>query len=465
MTWTREEDLPTPGIVTTLDGSIAWWLNVLWALEPPPGAYGEHGVYARRGPQEHTLLEVADWIEAERPDLNRFDWPAAVLAAREWHRRFSLTAGYRQPVAPGNTVLLARWPDGATLVQLTSKFDFAAEGTSMGHCVGGNRDADGFAPGDGHYWNLWRDGKAVLISYRDATGLPRATLELGRNELAQDGGRSDLDLTYLDQAQGPGDGPLDLLVAMRLYHWYAPVFVKDYLRSYETLTQLIHGLIDGHPFVPDDTGDIQGDPATLKDLLEGDDPFGLWDFGEILTERVDAVRLDDGPIEMVLDALTDFRKKVGQHTPAGKLDMEEFVNLTMNLAIHLVSTRDESYHLMTLGGGFQAYEGADGSSQGLTPWFVMLDVEVPVDDSAQFTWRIVQTENREDGPVELDVYLPNDNPFQMLRTLGLLKTRAEAGEALTEMARHEDADVDAVERVAEPTFRPYVAHHTEPGHF
>ena len=64
LTWTREEDLPTPGIVTTLDGSIAWWLNVLWALEPPPGAYGEHGVYARRGPQEHTLLEVAYWIEA-----------------------------------------------------------------------------------------------------------------------------------------------------------------------------------------------------------------------------------------------------------------------------------------------------------------------------------------------------------------------------------------------------------------
>jgi hypothetical protein len=197
-------------------------------------------------------------------------------------------------------------------------------------------------------------------------------------------------------------------------------------------------------------------PAGLADLLEEDDPFHLWDFGERLTERVDAERLDDGTIEAVLDVLTDFRKRVRTETAAGKLDLEEFAVLTMNLAISLVSTKDDTHHLMTLGGAFECGEQRkDGTSPGLSPWFVMLDVEVPADESAYFTWSFYQTENREDGPVGVEVYMPDENPFRALRKLGLLKTQSEAGDFLTEMVRHEDADVDAVERIAEPIFRPY----------
>ena len=466
ITWTSTDPLPVPhGVATPLDASITWWLDVLWALEKQepgkPLSFAERGVYHDEGPTHHQIMEVMDWILMEKPNLTQYDWPSARDAASVWHRAFALCAGFGQPVAAGNTRLLARWPDGATLVQLTSRRDFADEGTSMGHCVGGPHQRDEPAPGDGHYWNSYRDGKIVIISYRDPAGRPRATLSFGRPEEdhVESPGLADL---YLDEAQGPGDGPLDLIVAMRLFHWLRPGWEfadeeETTARCYDLLTQLIHDLKKGGSFQYEEGNDDVVGEATLSDLLDNDDPFSLREFGIELGGAVEIARQNrvNAP-----DRLSQDIKEVGailwnlrhwvMDSYAGRLDLERFSRGVNAIAADLIKPvvgDGEEVQIFVLRGQIR-----DGDSQ-IPLWTAWLDALVQPGEPVQFTWSFAATDNRKDGIHSLDVDVERENPFRFLRRSGHLPTWSEAREVLTNLVRPEDADVENAERVAEIEFR------------
>ena len=124
-----------------------------------------------------TLELIFDWAVATGTDLWPLRWDEAVAAQRNWHDKLSGGKGYRETVP--EAVVLARWPDGAHIDRLTTKEHLSWEGSSMGHCVGGNIDPDtGMAPGDGHHYQMMRDGESIYLSYRGTDDVPVATIQL-----------------------------------------------------------------------------------------------------------------------------------------------------------------------------------------------------------------------------------------------------------------------------------------------
>jgi hypothetical protein len=121
------------------------------------------------------LPTLRDWFLATAPKLQDLHWPQALEKARRWHKRFAGGLGFRRPVPAAFPIV--EWPDGARIERLLLKSDFAAEGTAMGHCVGGDMNRGGIADGESSYWQGTRDNHGVILSYRDAEGIPQATLE------------------------------------------------------------------------------------------------------------------------------------------------------------------------------------------------------------------------------------------------------------------------------------------------
>jgi hypothetical protein len=136
---------------------------------------------------------IGDWVRAVHPDLSRLSFAEAWNQQAAWHGRFDKPLGFGLPVAMyPEDVVLHTWPDGATLVDIRSKRGLTAEGVSMAHCVGG-------------YWSKVRDGESDILSYRDATGIPRATLEMIVGDRAESGWARWADMKQL---YGPRDRPL-----------------------------------------------------------------------------------------------------------------------------------------------------------------------------------------------------------------------------------------------------------------
>jgi len=182
-----------------LEASIAMAQGAWQVLDRP---FREAGLFLRH------LDDLADWVQAEHPDLFRYTLPQALTAMAAWQATLRATNFYRK--APTASVqALTRWPDGATLVRLTTREALRQEGEAMGHCIGGPV-RQGRAPGGGHYWQEVRDGVAMALSYRDARGVPQATL-YGRREKSREYGVG----VYLAQVQGPGDQEIEDLVAVR----------------------------------------------------------------------------------------------------------------------------------------------------------------------------------------------------------------------------------------------------------
>lgn len=127
---------------------------------------------------------IRDWVrETEAPytdqtllRLRALTWDQIVAAAADWHTRMRGGLGYGKPVADAFVVL--RWPDGVTLQRLFTKRDFAAEGASMGHCVGGDQDETHLPRGDSGYYRSTRDGHGATFSLRSPSGVPAATFEV-----------------------------------------------------------------------------------------------------------------------------------------------------------------------------------------------------------------------------------------------------------------------------------------------
>jgi hypothetical protein len=107
---------------------------------------------------------IVDWYEATNPDLSGMTLRQALDGQRIWHESFKKNANYRGPVTRG--VPVWRWDDGATIERLVTKIQVEQEGLSMGHCVGGK-------------WSDIREGRLLVFSYRNAKGVPEATLALG----------------------------------------------------------------------------------------------------------------------------------------------------------------------------------------------------------------------------------------------------------------------------------------------
>jgi hypothetical protein len=61
---------------------------------------------------------------------------------------------------------------------LTEKKDLANESMSMGHCVGGPDRGGGRRDGESSYWQEVRESHITILSLRDGSGIPRATIEV-----------------------------------------------------------------------------------------------------------------------------------------------------------------------------------------------------------------------------------------------------------------------------------------------
>ena len=137
------------------------------------------------------LPSLLDWFEEEAPNISSMSWRQAHNASREWHLRFASTATFRSPIPDG--IRVAEWPDGDHIDILVTKMRLENEENSMGHCVGG-------------YWPRVRNRDTFIFSYRQADGMPLATLETGpdgymiqlrapRNDVVED--RKILDLFFV----------------------------------------------------------------------------------------------------------------------------------------------------------------------------------------------------------------------------------------------------------------------------
>jgi hypothetical protein len=143
---------------------------------------------------------ILDWVEQENISLQDRTWMDAIAEARAWHLAgFTEEGTYRGPVIPG--VMAMVWADGARLDRLVTKVQVEQEGRSLNHCVGG-------------YWPQVRDGKVAVYSYRDANGVPYATLSFN---IEQHHGYSNIEL---DQFKGHNDQVvINEAVEHRLTRW------------------------------------------------------------------------------------------------------------------------------------------------------------------------------------------------------------------------------------------------------
>lgn len=148
-------------------------------------------------------ISIRDWFTATHPVITGQTWNDLVAQAEAWHRRMRTQIGYGKPVADALVVL--RWPDGVTLQRLVTKRDFAAEGASMGHCVGGDQDEHRLPNGDSGYYRKSRDGTGATYSLRAPSGIPAATFEVVFHRVFSPKEMPTWRYAEVTQIQGPED--------------------------------------------------------------------------------------------------------------------------------------------------------------------------------------------------------------------------------------------------------------------
>lgn len=144
------------------------------------------------------LNALSDWVETARPpNLFSLSLPEAIREAAAWHGQYK-TKGYRgvAPLGKEDRDEL-RWADGGRIVRLLSRRGMENEGIAMNHCVAS------------HLGRV-REDRTRVYSYRDATNVPQATVEV-ESGVTQ--------LTVLD-LEGPGNGDIvDLVAARRMAYF------------------------------------------------------------------------------------------------------------------------------------------------------------------------------------------------------------------------------------------------------
>ncbi len=184
--WYDQAPLPPAGLQTRFDGIATWLLGRLVAGDAVPRAVPVGF------DMEMPLGEIADWANATDIDPVGLTWAEAHEAAWRWWSSEVRHIRPRTPV-PEATVLI-RWPDGARVDRIQTPHEIDSEGLSMDHCLRRHL----------HYRDDSDRGDIVLLSYRDPTGIPQATVEVdvtGRD----DGGHPE---PRIVQLQGPCNGPI-----------------------------------------------------------------------------------------------------------------------------------------------------------------------------------------------------------------------------------------------------------------
>lgn len=199
--WVGERDLfeqqkPLSAFPTFERDKATTFYHIARALiEAPPDRLEEENL----GNWGTRITELLDWVDAMHPDLSRMTWAEMEAAATAMHQALLTTTGsllYRG-VLPDAWVL-ATGPDGWSVQRLLTKAEFAAEGTSMAHCIGGPVRPNGRPDGQSQYFQKSRDNEAIYLSIRQA-GLPIATIEI----------TGDPGAWRIEQVQGPQDGEIE----------------------------------------------------------------------------------------------------------------------------------------------------------------------------------------------------------------------------------------------------------------
>lgn len=154
-----------PGVTTGQEGFLRWAFGA-WTVDARP----------RMLPLSvEALRTVRDWAFSTGADLRGLTWGKAVGQAEAWH---AIQAAAVQEELPGGTpflpsgtqVLVRRWEDGWTLVDLRDAAALDAETAALGHCVG-----------LGAYDDLVATGRGQILSLRSPDGRPRVTIEVNND--------------------------------------------------------------------------------------------------------------------------------------------------------------------------------------------------------------------------------------------------------------------------------------------
>jgi hypothetical protein len=98
--------------------------------------------------------------------IERVSWADAEAMSEAWHAAIA-RAGSRSRNLIAGTSRIMEYEDGVHVAELLTAKALAAEGSTMGHCVGG-------------YWRRVQSGDTRIVSVRDRNAQPHVTIELGR---------------------------------------------------------------------------------------------------------------------------------------------------------------------------------------------------------------------------------------------------------------------------------------------
>lgn len=131
-------------------------------------------VYTPSKPAMEAFLvraaDTMDWIESLPVNdrrirrIERMAWSDAEKLAEAWHASLAKARKASSGIMEG-VRKLADLSDGAFAGELNTAAALRAEGSAMGHCVGG-------------YWNRVSAGDTRIVSIRDKDGHPHVTIEL-----------------------------------------------------------------------------------------------------------------------------------------------------------------------------------------------------------------------------------------------------------------------------------------------
>jgi len=159
------------------DPLFPWMATQLAKLLKVDDKADSYYLWRRRLPQSGNLL--AQWYDAERPDLGKYSLLDAYEQAEWWQKEKAIET----PPTQGEVV--TKLANGWTAQKLTTKKQLEEEGDRMVHCVGG-------------YHRAVADGSSIIYSLRDPEGHPHVTIEV---KPARAYGRSH-GKSYVEQTMG-----------------------------------------------------------------------------------------------------------------------------------------------------------------------------------------------------------------------------------------------------------------------
>jgi len=198
--------------------------------------------YLNRRALSRTGNLLAQWYEAERPNLGQYSLLDADVEAEEWQK----TKGRETPPTQGEVV--TKLANGWTAQKLTTKKQLEEEGDRMVHCVGG-------------YHRAVADGSSIIYSLRDPEGHPHVTIEVKPRASGRSGYGRRGSQPYVEQTMGFEDAkpPADEFMPYIEEFW-------QWLESEGVRTPYIPPALRPYVKAIDDVGDVDS---------TGGDQFGL----------------------------------------------------------------------------------------------------------------------------------------------------------------------------------------------